>query len=261
MDYGLKGKRALVTGGSHGIGYAIAAALVGEGCDVAICARQADRLEAAAEALRQQGTGNVLTIAADLAAAGTDTAVLDTVTRGLGTPHILINNVGGGGRWGVEPIEANSDAVWLEVFEKNAMTAVRFTRGVIPGMRLQRWGRVVTITSLYGREGGGRPWFNLAKAAQMSLMKTLAMTPDLARDGITFNSVAPGPLLIPDTGWDAERLRDPDAFAQRVANEFVLGRLGTAEEVAAVATFLCSEQASLVNGACIPVDGGQSHAF
>lgn len=261
MDFGLRGKSALITGGSHGIGRACALELARAGCDVAICARQPERLQATVDELLACGGGRVLGLTADVTAPETAATLSAAVEHAWGALHILVNNVGGGGRWGVEPVEANDDAVWLDVFEKNAMTAVRFTRAALPGMRRQRWGRVVTITSLYGREGGGRPWFNLAKAAQMSLMKTLAMTPDLARDGITFNSVAPGALLIPDTGWDTERLRDPAAFAQRLDREFVLGRLGTAEEVAAVVAFLCSTQASLVNGACIPVDGGQSHAF
>ena len=76
-------------------------------------------------------------------------------------------------------------------------------------MRTQRWGRVVTITSMHGREGGGRPWFNMAKTAQTTLMKNLALRHDLARDGITFNSVAPGAIMIPDTGWEAERDEGP----------------------------------------------------
>lgn len=128
-------------------------------------------------------------------------------------------------------------------------------------MKKQNWGRIVSITSIYGREGGGRPWFNMAKVAQTSLMKNLALNRDLVRYGITFNSVAPGPIMIPETGWDVERMRNPEAFDSASKERFTLGRLGTPEEVANVVVFLCSEKASLVNGASILVDGGESKVF
>jgi NAD(P)-dependent dehydrogenase (short-subunit alcohol dehydrogenase family) len=92
-------------------------------------------------------------------------------------------------------------------------------------------------------------------------MKNLALRRDLARDGITFNSVAPGAIMIPDTGWEAERDRDPGAFAEKLDREFPLGRLGTPDEVAYVVAMVCAEQASLVNGAAIAVDGGETRSF
>jgi 3-oxoacyl-[acyl-carrier protein] reductase len=101
----------------------------------------------------------------------------------------------------------------------------------------------------------------MAKAVQMSLMKSLGLQRDLARGNITFNSVAPGAIMIPDTGWAAQRDKDPQAFDAMLEREYTLGRLGTPEEVADVVTFLCSERASLVNGACFAVDGGQGRAF
>jgi len=100
----------------------------------------------------------------------------------------------------------------------------------------------------------------MAKNAEISLMKTLAMNPDLARDGITFNTVAPGSVMIEDTGWDRERREHPEAFKQ-FTEQLPLGRLGQPEEVADIVVFLCSERASWVNGACIVVDGGESRSF
>jgi 3-oxoacyl-[acyl-carrier protein] reductase len=128
-------------------------------------------------------------------------------------------------------------------------------------MRKAKWGRVVCVTSIYGKEGGGRPWFNMAKAAQTSLMKTLALTPYLARDGLTFNSVAPGGIAIPGTGYDKEQAENPKAYAEKMDRDYPLGRLGTPDEVAATIAFLCSEAASLINGANIVADGGQSRSF
>lgn len=261
MDLGLSGRFALVTGGSHGIGLASARQLAAEGCNVAICSRSQERLDAAMEALKAYRV-RLLAVAADVLEAGAADRVMDVVDREWGELHILVNNVGGGGRWGKESVEETDLRVWGEVYEKNAMAAVRFTRRALPHMRRARCGRVVTITSIYGgKEGGGRPWFTMAKAAETGLMKSLSAMAYLVREGITFNSVAPGGIYIEGTGFEDEKRRDPAAFQRMVDAAYPLGRLGTPEEVAAVVAFLCSGQASLVNGANVTVDGGQSRSF
>ena len=260
MDLKLDGKCALVTGGSRGIGLAVARALVDEGCSVAICARTDDTIAQAVSDLERRGVP-AIGVQADVLVTADIERVVKTVIDSWGTIHILVNNVGGGGRWGSSNVEETSEDVWTDVYNKNAMAAVRFTRLVIPHMRRQKWGRVVTIASRHGKEGGGRPWFNMAKSAEISMMKTLAMTPYLARDGITFNTVAPGAIMIPNTGWETEALADPGAFEKKLDAEFPLGRLGTPEEVAVVVAFVCSEKASLLNGACLLVDGGESRSF
>ncbi len=260
MQLGLKDKYALVTGGSRGIGRSIALGLADEGCHVAICARGTKDLERTAEEIGQKEV-DVLGIAADVSIPEDIHTVIERISRHWGTLHVLVNNAGGGGRWGSDDVAATALKVWQEVFDKNAMAAVRFTSAVLPWMTRQQWGRVVTITSIYGREGGGRPWFNMAKAAQTSLMKNMGMQRRLARQNITFNSVAPGAIMIPGTGWEAEQKKDPAAFSQKISEAFTLGRLGTPQEVADVVTFLCSEKASLINGASIAADGGQGSAF
>lgn len=260
MDLGLKGKYAFVTGGSHGIGRSIALALADEGCNVAICARNKERVEKTVEEIRARGVEGI-DISANVMILADVERVMKTIVDCWGTIHILINNVGGGGRWGSPIIEETPEDVWLDVYNKNALAAIRFTMKAIPFMRKQKWGRVVTISSIYGREGGGRPWFNMAKSAEISLMKTLAMNSDLARDRVTFNSVAPGSIMIPDTGWEKEQKENPERFKKMVDAQFPLGRLGAPEEVASVVVFICSERASLVNGASIPVDGAESKSF
>lgn len=260
MDLGIKGKRALITGGSHGIGLATALALAREGCDVAICSRTPERLAEASAKLKPLGR-EVIAAVCDVHSTEAIAAFCDQVIAAWGGVEILVNNVGGGGRWGKASVEDTEDRVWLEVFEKNAMAAVRFTVKFLPYMRAKKWGRVVNVTSRLGREGGGRAWFNMAKAAQTSMMKTLGMDHQLAGDGITFNSVAPGDIMIPGTGWEATLKADPAAYKSYVAEACPIGRLGTAEEVADVIAFICSEKAALVNGAAIAVDGGQSRAF
>ena len=261
MDLGLSGKFALVTGGSHGIGLASAKRLAAEGCNVAICSRSQARLDAAIAELKAFDV-RLLAVAADVLDGDAADRVMDRVDHEWGALHVLVNNVGGGGRWGKETVEDTEPKVWGEVYEKNAMAAVRFTRRALPHMRRARWGRVVTITSIYGgKEGGGRPWFTMAKAAETGLMKSLSAMTYLVRDGITFNSVAPGGIYISGTGFEDEKRTDPAAFERMVDSEYPLGRLGTPEEVAAVVAFLCSTGASLVNGANITVDGGQSRSF
>ncbi len=260
MNLGITEKYALVTGGSHGIGKSIALALADEGCHVAICARNKERVEEMVAELKARGIQSI-GIPADVMIPADIERVMKTIIDSLGTIHILVNNVGGGGRWGSDEIEETPEDVWLDVYNKNALAAVRFTMKAIPFMRKQRWGRVITISSMYGREGGGRPWFTMAKSAEISLMKTLAMNHDLVRDGITFNSVAPGAIMIPDTGWEKEQKRDPQKFKKMVDSQIPLGRLGTPEEVANVVAFICSDKASLVNGASIPIDGGEGRSF
>jgi len=258
MHLNLDGKYALVTGGSHGIGKAIAIGLAKEGCNVAICARGADRVSDVVAEIEKQGV-KALGIHCDVLLKTDPFNVVDKIEEKWGGVDILINNVGGGGRWGTEVFEDFYE--WGEVYEKNAGVARKLTMAFTPYMRKKKWGRVVTIASIHGKEGGGRPWFNMAKSAEISLMKTLSKAKYLVRGGITFNTVAPGAIMIPDTGWEKEKEENPDKFLKEVEDILPLGRLGTPEEVANVVTFLCSQKSSFVNGSCIMVDGSESWSF
>lgn len=260
MDLRLKSKYALITGGTHGIGKAIALALADEGCKVAVCSRTSSRVQEAERQLKAKGV-DCLAIRADVTIKKDVQKVFNKIIEKWGTLHILVNNVGGGGRWGEEGIESTDEKVWQEVYDKNVMSSIRFIKLAIPYMRKQRWGRIVTITSIHGREAGGKPWFNMAKTAQTVLMKNLSLRKDLVREGVTFNSVAPGCIMIPDTGWEVEQKKDPIAFKAMIKEKFPLGRLGTPEEVANVVVFICSEKASLINGASIAVDGSEGRSF
>lgn len=260
MELGLDGKFAVVTGGTHGIGLATAMALADEGCNIAVCSRTKHRIEETLKKLKLKNIDCFGTQVDVLSESDISRFCKEVVSRWK-TVDILVNNVGGGGRWGSDAIEETSDDVWLDVYNKNAMAAVRFTKFLLPLMRKQKWGRVVTVASKHGREGGGRPWFNMANSAEISFMKTMAMRPDLARDGVTFNSVAPGGIMIPDTGWEKSKKNDPENFAKQINEHFPLGRMGLPEEVGDVITFICSERANLLNGASIAIDGGESRAF
>jgi 3-oxoacyl-[acyl-carrier protein] reductase len=129
---------------------------------------------------------------------------------------------------------------------------------VLPGMIERGWGRIVAITSVWGRETGGAPAYNAAKAAEISIVKSLAR--EVAGKGVTVNSVAPGSILFTGGGWDRRQKADPEGIAEFVRRDMPLGRFGDVDEVASVVAFICSMQASLVNGAVIAVDGGQSRS-
>lgn len=260
MNLGIKNKYALVTGGSHGIGKAIALALADEGCNVAICSRKLPGLTEVKTQLKAKGV-DCLAIQADVTIKKDIERVFNQVIKKWGSLHILVNNVGGGGRWGQEDVVGTDEKVWQEVYDKNVTSSVRFIRLAIPYMRKQKWGRIVNITSLYGREAGGRPWFNIAKVAQTALIKNLSLKKELVRSGITFNSVAPGAIMIPDTGWETEQKKNPAKFKAMLDEEFPLGRLGKPEEVADLVVFICSQKASLINGAAIPADGSEGRSF
>ena len=184
INYGLTNKRALITGGSHGIGLSIAEFLSSEGCHVAICSRSTERLNKAKELLSKNNV-DIICLEADVLIDKEIDACISELDScwGYGV-DILINNVGGGGRWGQENIENTEMSVWDDVYQKNTRAAIKFTKWAVSGMSKKEWGRVISIASIYGKEGGGRPWFNMAKSAQISLMKSLSLTRYLVRKGI-----------------------------------------------------------------------------
>jgi len=250
LDLGLQGRVAAVTGGSHGLGYAIAQSLLAEGCRVAICARDRSRLDTAARALGH----DVFAKTADVAGPGEVEAFIDAAASHFEGLDVLVHNAGGGGGAGLDA----PDAEFTQSLEVNVLAGLRAARAAVPFMRRRQRGRIIFITSVYGRESGGRPGYNMAKAAEISLAKALSR--ELARDNILVNSVAPGSLMFPGSSWERRRQADPDGIAAFIKSDIPLGRFGKPEEVAAVVTFLASDRASLVTGACWTVDGGQSRS-
>jgi 3-oxoacyl-[acyl-carrier protein] reductase len=258
MDLQLTDKVAIITGSSRGLGLACAEALVDEGCRVTVCARGAERLDAAAAELRARAgaDGRVLAVAADLAtAAGVEQVVRETV-RTFGGLDILVNNVGVARG---SDIVNTSDAEWMEAIEQTLLPAIRASRLAVPEMRRQGGGAIVMIASIWGRESGGRMTYNAVKAAEISLAKSMAQ--QLARDNIRVNSVAPGSIRFPGGSWDRRVQEDPDGMAEFVRRELPFGRFGRPEEVGAAVAFLVSPRASWISGASVTVDGCQSRSL
>lgn len=254
MDLGLTGKVALVTGSSRGIGRGIATRLVEEGVDVVFCARGEEALGEAIAAV--SGPGQAHGIVADVTTPEGAVALVDGAVQVFGGLDIVVNNVGGSGARTIDELDvADLD----DVLGRNLVPALAVSRAALPVLRKRGGGVIALIASIWGREGGGSPSYNVAKAAEISLAK--AMASDLAKDEIRVFSVAPGSTLFPGGSWERRVRDDPEGMAAFVERELPWGRLGTVDEVADVVAFLVSRRASWVVGTCVVVDGGQSRSF
>ena len=254
VNLGLRGKRAVVTGGSKGLGRAIAGELTAEGADVAICARNPDELAEAAEELRANGT----TVFAQVADVTDPDRVKDFVrgsAEALGGVDILVNNAG---RAHPGDFETLRDQDWREDLDVKLFSMIRCSREVLPHMRAAGGGRIININAVYGRSPD--PAFfatSVNRAACLSFTKALSI--ELARDGILVNSVNIGFVVTPQ--WKnihqtrAPELSEDEFFRQAAEKEVPLGRFGRPDEVSGIVAFLAGERASYITGASIDVAG------
>ena len=247
----MRGKRAIITGGSKGIGRAIARSLAAEGADIALCARGAQALEAAREAVAAEGV-RCYAATCDVGDAEAYGRFLDGARDALGGVDIFVSNVSALGA-------GDSLEAWQANISLDLMGAVHGTRRILPWMAEAGGGSMVLISSIAGIEAGTTPApYAATKAALISLSKTLAI--QQATAGIRVNVVAPGSIEFEGGVWDRARQNDPERY-QRTLARIPSGRMGRPEEVADAVTFLVSTRASWINGACLVVDGAQHRAI
>ena len=265
MDLGLKGKHAIVTGGSQGIGKAIARELAREGVDVAIVARKKETLEATARDLSAETGGRVIALSADVTSRAQVEAMVAEAAKQLGGLHILVNSGSspGGSTTATGPIETIVDEDLLQDFNTKYMGALRCARAAIPLLKEQKWGRIINISGTNARNAG-----NLSGGARNTSLvhftKTLAV--QLGRFGITVNCIHPGmtrtertPRLMAARGAElgvTPEEAEKRTYAPDSARGNAIGRMVDAAEVAYVAAFLASEKSWAISGELVVATGG-----
>ena len=255
MDLLLQGHVCVVTGSTGGIGLETARLLAAEGARVVVCGRHADRVERA-----RVDTGAAVGVVCDLADPGAPEALIAEAARELGPVQVLVNNVGEAYQIGFEEL---TDQQWDDMWQLNVMSYVRAIRAVLPGMRGERGGVIINVSSTAGkRPSTAMPNYSVTKAAVLSLSRLVA---DLyAKEGIRCNAVTPGPTAtdawLAEGGLAAQQAKRTGKTREEVLEAVgagrPLGRLAKPEEIAAVIAFLCSPLAAYVTGSAWSADGG-----
>ena len=263
MDLGLKGKRALVTGSTAGIGFATARALANEGAHVTLNGRTEARVGDAVDRIRRElSNATVDGIAADLSSGDGCRALIGHLPE----VDVLVNNLG---IFEPKPFEQIPDEDWIRFFETNVLSGIRLARHYVRGMRSRNWGRIVFVSSESGLQIPTEMiHYGMTKTAQLAVSRGLAET--LAGTGVTVNSVLPGPTASEGVGEFVTQMATARGLdAKTVEREFfatarpssVLQRFATPDEVAAMIAYVCSAQASATTGAALRVDGGVVRAI
>ncbi len=258
MDLGLKDKVAMITGGSIGIGLAVAQALAREGVQLVLCAREPERLTEVAAAIAEESGVQVVGIPADVSQPDAIEQVMAAAADAFGGVDILINNAGTGSN---EKVMDAPDAKWQYYWDLHVMAAVRLARAAVPLMRQRGGGVILHNASICAKQPlDYEPIYNVTKAALMMFSKCLSN--ELIGDNIRVNCVNPGLILTPDWIKTAKQLTAEtgasweDYLDQIAKRNAPIGRFGTPEELADFFVFLCSPRASYCVGSTYYVDGG-----
>ena len=247
MNISLKGKRAVVAGGSRGIGRSIALAFVAAGANVSICARGAEGLKTAAGDIGKHGV-QVHWGACDLADAAAIASYVESAAAALGGIDILVNNASGFGM-------ADDEAGWAAGLNIDVLATVRASRAAIPHIERAGGGAIVNVSSISGYRASARSApYAAVKAAVINYTQSQALM--LSGKRIRVNAIAPGSIEFPGGVWDKRKTDNPPLY-QATLKSIPWGRFGAPEEIASVALFLASDLASWVTGQTITVDGGQ----
>ena len=253
MDLGLKGKAALVTAASKGMGKATAMGLAAEGCRVLMCARTEADLKAAADEVRSATGAEVIAMPADVTKKEDVDRLIARANEAFGGVDILVANAGGPPRGNLDEM---TDEQWYGAFETTVLFVVRLIRGVLPSMKKKNWGRILTIQSVSVKQPvPGLLLSNAVRPGTAGMVKTLSE--ELGKHNITINVVCPGKILTDRLlGGVKQSGLSKEEFLKRGSQDIPLGRIGTPEEFANVMVFLASERASYVTGVALQVDGG-----
>ena len=262
MDLGIHGRTALVCGASSGIGFAIARSLIREGVQVAICARNQDKLKRAQVALQQDSESAVISVSADLGKKVEIENLIERVESQLGAINILINNVGGPAPGSLLELE---DSQWYDGFELSLMSIVRLTKAVLPRMQKEKWGRIIAIASNTAKEPRAEILLSSTlRAAVCAFNKGIAA--QLAPYNIAVHSVCPGPISTDRVLNFAQAIATTQNLTLQQAQDSLtgnlpMGRLGEPDEVANLVTYLASERCHFMTGNAIAIDGGQLRSW
>ncbi len=256
----LKDKNAIISGGSSGIGASIAQSLLNSGCKIGIFSRSIDNLHKFKKSQNKDHQNKVFIYEYDATRDDNYQDMFDYFNTKLSNVDILINNVGGGGTWGNKNFERTDFFTWEEVFNKNFKICYKLTMSLLNGMMNSNWGRVITISSIYGKEFGGRPWFNSAKAAQISLMKNLSHYDKATKKNITFNSISPGATFTQSSGWATLKKKNIKKY-KSFEKSIPVGKFTDPSDIGKLVLFLCSDFSKSINGTNIIIDGGESVSY
>jgi 3-oxoacyl-[acyl-carrier protein] reductase len=253
MDLGIRGKAALVTAASKGMGKATAMGLAAEGCRVLMCARTEADIEAAAEEVRAKTGAEVIAMPADVTRKEDVDRLVARAEQSFGGVDILVANAGGPPRGNLEEM---TDEQWYGAFDTTVLFVVRLIRGVLPSMKRKRWGRILTIQSVSVKQPvPGLLLSNAVRPGTAGMVKTLSE--ELGKHNITINVVCPGKIMTDRfLGGVKQSGLSREEYLARGGQDVPLGRVGTPEEFANVMVFLASERASYVTGVAMQVDGG-----
>lgn len=253
MKLEMNGRNALITGGSLGLGLAMARRFVGSGANVALVARRQDQLAQAQAEVRQAGAGKVVTVSADIATADGCEQAFEQARSALGSIDILINNAGVSQ---VGAFESITDEVWQADLDLKLFAAIRLARLAFPAMKAQRWGRVINVlnTGAKAPQANSAPT-SVSRAAGMALTKVLAG--EGAAHNVLVNALLVGRIESDQWVRRAEQEgKSLEQFYQQMGDGLPMGRVGTADEFAAAACLLVSDQGGYITGSAINVDGG-----
>jgi len=255
MDFGIAGKKALVTGAGRGIGESIAINLAKEGVKTAIVSRTESELKELLTKIGGQEKGHYM-IACDLTKEDAPKKVVTELKENFGAPDILVNNLGGTLEI-TDPFCSLDD--WRGIYRMNLEVAIELNNLVIPSMKDKKWGRIVNISSISALENHGAIPYCSTKAALTAYARSLGRV--LAPDGIIVTAVLPGAVFTEKGYWDIASKERPEHVKKYLAERMAIHRFGTPDEIGTLVTFLCSEQASFCVGSIVPVDGGQGRSF